>query len=283
VSTQVDREFSIRAKPHLDQAQLQVQELIDRGCPQISELFQKARANVPEFSQTCLGWSSKWRLAADAVPFSRGDRHSDYIREQFETQLFRADELERAIKQTIAEFLTEVRSIESHMLVALRADLADFPESDPVQSLDREQLEVKFQEAIQSAAGTVGDDLQSNVNSQLVSLIAGEVLAQVAVRLGVSAGILGTGAASGWVTLGVGVVIGLVIDQIVMWIWDWWYDPNVELAKQLQSKLLLLEQLICRGDGQSPGLEGKFRELAKSRDLARRAAIESLFHSSGQR
>jgi len=67
-------------------------------------------------------------------------------------------------------------------------------------------------------------DLQADVATQLLSIIAGEVLTQAAVRTGVSAGIVGTGAAFGWATFGVGIVVGLILDQVITWVWDWCAD-----------------------------------------------------------
>ena len=107
--------------------------------------------------------------------------------------------------------------------------------------------------------------------------MAGEVLAQVAVRLGVSAGILGTGAASGWATFGIGLVAGLVVDQIVSRLWDYFADPELELAIELSRSLSQLRDLICHGDNQTIGLDGQFKSWNSQRDTLRRTAVYELF------
>lgn len=264
------------AKPHLAAADRKIELLCRRDYAAISEVFNRARGNADDFASLCLGWSSKWRLAADAVPFTQGDRHTTYIREQFERQMFSESQMERAIEQTVASFLADIRSVESQMLVDLRADVADFPECYNMANWSPELIQSRFDEAIQVAIARTGSDLQANIGTQVISIIAGEVLTQVAVRLGVSAGILGTGAASGWATLGIGVVVGLVIDQIVAWIWDSWADPHGELTQNLIHKLDVLQSLICFGDQQVDGLEQRFKRITEQRSITRRDAILSL-------
>jgi hypothetical protein len=105
-------------------------------------------------------------------------------------------------------------------------------------------------------------------------------MAQVAIRMGVSAGILSTGAASGWATLGVGLVAGVLIDQIVTRIWDWWSEPEAELSFQISKQLSLVHDLICKGDSDSEGLDGRFRRWSIERDRVRREAILKVFFSS---
>jgi hypothetical protein len=269
-----------KIQSHLDRAQDRTRELTEKGFPAIDPLFVRAHDAVLPFSKECMGWRSKWTLVLDAMPFSEGKQHDAFLKNEFERRIFSSDDLEQAIEQTIVDFLTEVRNIESEMLVAMRADIQGLPAFDAITALDRQQLEQRFQQAIAEASGAVGADLNADIHSQVVSLIAGEVLAQVAVRLGVSAGILGTGAASGWATLGVGLIAGLIIDQLVCRIWDWWADPDVELAVQLAGKLSALQQLICEGDSKISGLRGEFRQMAEARDVARRTAIEDMVQQS---
>lgn len=269
-----------KIQSHLDRAQDRTRERAARGFPAIDQLFARAHHAVLPFSKECMGWRSKWTMVLDAMPFSEGKQHDAFLKSEFERRIFSAEELEQAIEQTIVDYLVDVRNIESEMLVAMRADIQGLPAFDTITALDREELEQRFQQAIAEASGAIGADLNADIHSQVVSLIAGEVLAQVAVRLGVSAGILGTGAASGWATLGVGLIAGLIVDQMVSRIWDWWADPDVELAVQLAGKLSSLQQTICEGDSQVTGLRGEFQQMAEARDIARRTAIEGMFQQS---
>jgi hypothetical protein len=66
-----------------------------------------------------MGWRSKWTLVLDAMPFSEGKQHEAFLKDEFERRIFSTDELEQAIEQTIVDFLTEVRNIESEMLSCL--------------------------------------------------------------------------------------------------------------------------------------------------------------------
>jgi hypothetical protein len=165
------------------------------------------------------------------------------------------------------------------MLVDIRADLDDFPSVKFTEWRNDESLKERFEQAIAVAMETNGKDIQSNVGSQLVSLIAGEVLAQVAVRMGVSAGILGAGAASGWATFGIGVVAGVVIDQIVSHVWAFVDDPEKELTYQVQKQIDSLQSLLCNGDDQVTGLKQHFSRIGEERSQLRIIAIEKLFAS----
>jgi hypothetical protein len=272
----ISAETKHKIQLHLDRAQDRTRQKVDRGFPNIDRLFGKAHDQVLPFANVCLGWRSKWSMVVDAMPYSKGGRHGHFLKQEFEKRIFSSQDLEQAIEETVRDYLTEIRNIESEMLVDLRADIADLPAFEAMANWNREQFESRFAQAMTEAAEIVGDDLQSNVSSQVVSLIAGEVLAQVAVRLGVSAGILGTGAASGWATFGVGLIAGLIVDQIVARVWDWWSDPDVELGLQLAAKLNALHDLICDGDDQVLGLRREFARMAEIRDHARRAAIQDL-------
>lgn len=267
------------ASPHLLRCQQRVSAASQRHTEPIVDLLNRAQIKVPKFSKTALSFASKWRLIADAVPYTKGDRNEVFLREQFESTVLRSSDLEDAIEESIASFLQEIRSIENQMLVELRADLDDFPQIDWSKWKDDETMRQQFDIAIATAMDSSNTDFKNAVGSQLISLIAGEVLTQVAVRVGVSAGILGTGAASGWATLGIGVVAGIVIDQIVSTVWKYWDNPETELTDQIQSQLGNLQRLICEGDETTQGLRQHYTRVSEERDSLRRLAILSLLKS----
>ena len=261
------------AKPHLDAAEERIANATRNHFAAIDALFAKSRSKTNDFAKAALGWGSKWRIVADATPFTRGDRHPQYLKEQFELQVLNGEELTKCIAQAVTEFLAEIKSAESKMLVDLRIDIEDLSATYPLGLMDAEQMQSRFDAAIESASLVSGVDLQSNISSQLVSIIVGEVLTQVAVRLGVSAGILGTGAASGWATLGIGVVVGLVIDQIVSIVWNHFSDPTKSLEGELNFQLKVMQRIICYGDENTKGLVQHFDEIARSRAELRRDAV----------
>ncbi len=264
------------ALPHLDFAEERIAEAARKHFGGIDSLFERSRSQTGPFAKSALGWGSKWRLVADATPFTRGDRHAEFLRAQFEGQVLRGEDLTKTIEQAVNAFLAEIRSVESKMLADLRVDVEDLAATNRLSLLDEDALRSHFDAAIECAMQVSGLDLQSNVGSQLVSIIVGEVLTQVAVRLGVSAGILGTGAASGWATLGIGILVGLVIDQIVSAVWNHWNDPTKNLEEELNYQLKVMQRMICYGDDRTKGLAQHFDEIAKTRAELRRTAIFQL-------
>ena len=264
------------AQPHLDLANERIASSIRNPFESINALFGRSRSQSSAFAKSALGWGSKWRIVADATPFTRGDRHREYLKEQFELQVLNGDDLTKAIQQAVTEFLANIRSIESKMLVDLRVDVEDLPHTYGLGMMNADEVQSQFDAAIVNAMQVSGYDLRSNISSQLVSIIVGEVLTHVAVRLGLSAGILGTGAASGWATFGVGVIVGLVIDQLVSAIWNRISDPTKNLEEELNFQLKMMQRIICYGDDNTKGLEQHFEEIANSRAELRRTAVLKL-------
>lgn len=264
------------AAPHLQVASERSHQIIDDQLAPIDTFFQSTKEGTAKFAELSLGWGSKWRLVADSIPYTQGDRHSEYLRSKFEEFVFTPEQFEKVIRQSVDGYLAELRSIESKMLVDLKADLDDFPADSALRRLDATQWQDSFDDAIAKATAAASDQIGSDVATQLVSIITGEVLAQVAVRLGVSSGILTTGAASGWATFGVGVAIGLVIDQLVTIAWDHWSDPKGKLTKQLNMKIQEINILIRNGDSQVQGLRARFRQIADQRAVLRKDAIMEL-------
>jgi hypothetical protein len=269
------------AKPHLSRAEQEAERVIEEHVKALDTFFADAKKGTRTFSEEALSWSSKWRLVADYVPFTYGDRHQKFIRSKFEEHIFKADQLEEAVKQVVRSYLAHIRSIESKMLVDLRADVSDFPTAYPLAQLDDKRLQESYDQALSRAIAATGGDLRADIATQLVSFIAGEVLTQVAVRLGVSAGILGTGVASGWATFGIGVVVGLIVDQIVSWVWDWWADPIGNLAADLDKKLDEMNRLIVDGSTDVQGLRDRLKQFARERAATRRTTVLSLLQSPG--
>lgn len=262
---------------HLARAESEVQSLEGQGHKAIEVLFSNAHENVPSYSESILGWKSKWNLILDKLPGNDQDRHEQFLKQQFEQKIFSPEQLEAAVKQAVRERLVQVRDIENQMLIGLRADIEGLPDLEQLDGQSANEFESRLQSALVQASEVVSKDLSSTIESQMVSLVAGEVMAQVAIRLSVSAGILSTGAASSWATLGIGLVAGVVIDQIVTRIWDWWSEPEAELSFQISNQLNLVHDLICKGDSDSEGLNGRFNKWNAQRSQIRRETILQIF------
>jgi hypothetical protein len=263
--------------PHLETAESRIQESFDEHLAPIRAMFNQSRSHQREFAKLALGWGSKWRLVADATPFTKGGRNEQFLKQKFEEKVLNGDELQKTIEQCVTAFLAQIRSVEGRMLVELQADIQNRSPKIALSKLNQEEMQILFDKTIERAMQVAGGDLQSNISSQLVSLVVGEVLTQVAVRLGVSAGILGTGAATSWATFGIGVVVGIIIDQIVMTIWNKWSDPEGKLVATLNVQLSLMERIICLGEGETKGLLQHFESIAAARSELRRKAVYEIY------
>jgi len=234
------------------------------------------KRRTPAFSKAALSFGSKWRLLTDYVPFTRGDRHEQFLRTKFEEHLFTAAQLEALITQTITGYLDELRSLENEMLVRTRVSAGEFPANYRLAAWNEQQLQAEFQRALARAIAESHKDFAFSAANEVASIIAGEVLAQVAVRLGVSAGILGTGAAASPYTLGIGIVVGLIVDQIIGWIYEWTADPKGALATELNGKFDDIRSLIVNGTGDQPGLRERLKSYAHERAKLRAVALLEL-------
>lgn len=270
------------AGPHLKWAEREAARLLDEHLRQIDEFFDHTSRHTPEFAERALSWGSKWRLVADHLPFTKGDRHRAFIRAQFEQHLFTPAQLSDLVEQVVASHLAHLSSVESEMLVRIRADVADFPEAYPIAQLDQSSLDAQYDEALAQVLTAAASSVRSDVGTLLVSEIAGEVLTQVALKLGVSAGILTTGAASSWATFGVGLVVGLIVDQIVSWVWDRYADPVGSLSSQLDRKLDEMRGLIVEGSDDVQGLRWRLETYADERARVREAAVLAILRETSK-
>ena len=264
------------AKPHLSKAEQECERVIEEHVKALDGFFADSKKNTRGFAADALGWGSKRRLIQDALPFTRSDRHKEFIKGKFEEYVFKPVQLEDAVKQVVKSYIAHTRSIESKMLVDLRTDAGDFPSAYMLTQLDDKRLQESYDTALVKAIEATGGKLQEDVAYGIVSIIAGEVLTQVAIRLGVRAGILGAGAASGTFTLGIGLVVGLIADQIVGFIWDWYSDPKGELSGEIDKKLDEMNRLLVDGSTDVKGLRDRLREFARERAATRQKAVISL-------
>jgi len=279
-SDSIRREASKRIKPTLDWADQESERQLEIHLKAITEYFKSAKKGTRPFADDALGYSSKWRLIADKIPFTDGDRHERYLRGRFEKHVFEATEMAKVIEQSLAGYLGSIQDVENRMLVKMRADVADLPPNSLTYFTDDATLKSAFGDVIRLAAKQSDVDLQSDAAREIASIVAGEVLAFVAVKIGVSAGILSAGAGSSWATLGVGFVVGVIVDQIVSWVWDWWADPTGDLAEKMNNQLDSIHTLMIEGDSKNLGLRSRMQEIMHERSRARRVAMSSLLQEN---
>lgn len=262
--------------PHLLNARSKTEHAIENKLDPVRVFFDDSRKNTRKFAEVALGWGSKWQLLKDQVPFTKGGRHEEFIRSQFEEMIFSSNQLEEVVSNSVSEYLAEIRNIENQMLVDLRADIANYPDAYRLANLNDEEFKQKFDEAIGRAVSKTQSQVHKDVGRGLVSLVVAEVLQKVAIRMGVTSIILGGGAATSTASLGVTIIIGLMIDQIISLVWNWWADPTGNLASDLDKKLNEMRDLICDGDEEIKGLGQSFRSLSIERERIREIAIMDL-------
>ncbi len=265
-----------RIEPTLAKADAEAAAAVERQLAHLTRFFAEARGRTPQFAESVLGWGSKWRFVIDKVPYTKGDRHAEYLRKMFAEQLFSDQELTRAIEQIARGYADSLTDVENQMLVRLRQDIVGLPVAELPQFQDPVALQTAYGSALKQAQTHVGASVNSDVASLVMSLVVQEVVTQVAVRLGVSAGVLSVGAGSSWATFGVGLVIGVIVDQLITYVWDAWADPKGQLAEDMNKKLAELEQLIVVGDEKTPGLRTRLLEFSRQRAEQRRYAIQQL-------
>jgi hypothetical protein len=272
----VRREAQRRIEPTLQWADQESQRLIAIHLRAIEDYFKQAKQGTRPFADDALGYSSKWRLMVDYVPYTDGGRHERYIRSRFEHHVFKAEDLAKVIQASIAGYIVALHDIENRMLVKMRADVADLPSTALPEFADNKVLQAAYVAALNTAVDSSKVDLRADVAREVAAMVAGEVLTFVAVKLGVSGGILAAGAGSSWATFGVGLVVGLIVDQIVSWVWDWWADPKGELATKMNDQLDSILHLMINGDAENSGLRDRLTEIAAERKRIRAVALSSL-------
>jgi hypothetical protein len=198
----------------------------------------------------------------------KGNRNAEFLRQEFEKQIFSSEQLIEAIEKAVADYIRRLEEIENSMLTRMKEDLPELPETSLLKTLEVSQLFGEYQKAVEKVIADMQTATGTSLAVDVVSQIASEVLTQVAIQLGISAGILGTGASSSWATLGISLVIGLVVDWIVSAIWDWYADPKGELAKRIDEKLDTLRNMII------VELRKRLSEIANDRSEIREKIIQ---------
>lgn len=264
-------------KPHLETAHTKTLQAVHAQLQPLRDLFRQSRSGAAGFCDVALGWHSKWCLVKDYTPFIKGNRNELFLRREFEQRVLSQTRLMRAIEQCVTGFVSEIESIESEMLVALRRDLELNQADVSLVRISPAEMQAAFNRAIQTASqgamvGAVTSAGELAVTS-VGTFIVYELCTKIAAELGVSAGIVGTGAAASWETLGLSLLAAVIIDSILSAIWNWWSDPRGKLIGQITGKLSQIEGMVCGGDA---GLQTQFTKLADARAILRRSAIETM-------
>jgi len=256
--------------PYLNDAQSESEAAIEKSLQDIRYFFDDAKKNSRSFAETAMSFGSKWRLMVDYVPFTRGDRNEEFLKQEFEKKIFSPNQLVKAVEQAVAIYIRRIEQIENNMLTRMKEDLPDLPETSPLKMLETSQVFDEYQKSVKKLNADSQTKIGGELAASIASIIAGEILTVVAVRLGISSGILGAGAGSSVYTLGIGIVVGVIVDYIVAKIWDWYADPKGELAKKIDEQL----DTICNHI--TDELQQRLSDFSNSRSHFREEAIYEL-------
>lgn len=277
----------MRLEKRLASADQECEKRLEASLVDLKAFFAAARQGTPRLSEELLGFSSKWYLIVDCVPYTRGDRHQEFLRDRFSENIFSGAQLKSAIENAVKSYLRGIADVENEMLVRMRLDLADLPQSQSPELQTDRAFKAAFDEATNKVQHQLSKDLQADVGCLVVSEVAGnlasritlQILERVAVMLGVDAGILGTGAATSWGTFGASLVVAVIVDWVVTSIWDWWADPKGELTAKLNGELERLEALITNGEDNVVGLRGELQRIGRLRATIRERAVNQVLNS----
>lgn len=241
----------LSVRPYIDQADQRAHDAVDESLGELNAFFEQANTNARPFAETAFSMGTKWRLMVDFVPFTKGNRHEEYLKAKFNEMVFSDEQLVKVVKDTVADYLRRLENIDNKMLVDIRADLPDIAEGSILQTLDEQRLLETYREMIEKVRRLYASKSANDIGANAVSFAAGEitsqVLGQIAVRLGISSGILVSGAGSSLVTLGIGQVVAFIVDYIIAIIWDWYADPKGNLAADIVRGIdsIRNETVIC--------------------------------------
>lgn len=270
-------------EPHLTAADARTQLAGRQSIEAIRQWFTDRKEGSKPFAESALSLRSKWNLARSKLPGPLGGKsnaHRDYLNRQFAEHVFSPDEFRKAIEAAAAFYADQVQATENDLLVALRADLDDFPLEDlpGLRSalLSHDQFERVIREVTPAVARDLGLDCVREVTSFAVSEVAAVVLTAAVTRLGVSTGILAAGAGTSWATLGVSLVAAVAIDHVVGRVIDYVRDPTGQLARQIDTLLDEFGGLVIEGDPATPGLRSALSKFDATRSHLRHEALRRL-------
>lgn len=260
---------------HLDQATEAIERAVNQSLEPLAHLFARAHAGVPEFVDCVLGWTVKFKLAWDLLPGTANIRQQQYLRREFERCVLSESELQQTISGCLRDFMKSVESVESRLLVAINADLEDFPGAVPVGRIDRA--------AYVAACHRLSSDVHFSASSDLVREIAQfaaaelieVLLKRLCRRLTTKAGMYGAGAAGAAWTGGASLMAAILIDSMLEWVWAWVADPHGSLERKLKHHLDDMHNALVGSSAQEDGLRGELLGIANARAAVRQAAIET--------
>ena len=225
----------------------------DQSTMPVEELFDKGRRGARAFAADLLSYWGKLQYARGVVDSGAHDR---YLQECFNRNIFKPDELTKAVESAVSQFVSKMEARENQLLVEIRADLND-SDMGKLASMPTLHAEAEFRRQYQSllvqvtpvVAGDIGIDITKEMlDWTVVTPIVTQIGAELAARLGISGTVLGVGASSGPVTIGISFVVGVLVDKLLDWVFrQAGHNPEGEIASKVVDSLDRLEWLILDG------------------------------------
>lgn len=258
----------------LKECEANCQEAIAEAVKPLSHLFSEARLNTHGFAGAALSLRSTYYSLVDRIPYLTNQNWLEtHLTNKFKEYFFSADDLESALQSGVEAFVAVLDAEENRMLVRLRADLEGLPEGVRP-SLDLSQIPGMYQAALASAheasltKGTevLVDRVMVMVSTEVLIRILSRLLRTTIRRLLTSLGLRGLFTAGGGLTGGpVGLVGGAVLDFLIGSIWEWWTNPQGNLAAKLEADLDAMERALVEGDEENDGIRGVLGKVLKAR------------------
>ena len=240
----------------------------------VADLFKKARGNTRAFAGDSMGLYGKYCALADLIPWTSQARLRQHLETSFATHFFKPEDLSKAIETASERFGGELESIESRMIVRLRAEIESLPDSRRPDAVTPAHLGERMRLELEKARGKVlGANAEHGAvlaGGTVASGVAGPVLV-AAMESAIAAVLARTAGPTAAATTGTGMggplgfVKFLAVEMLVEWVWDWWTDPRGRLATQLDDRLKSMEKAIIEGDGQGPGMGETLKKAGEGR------------------
>jgi len=252
----------------------EVGEAARRAVEPVADLFRKARGNTRAFADDSMSLYGKYCALMDLVPWTSKARLKDHLAASFAGHFFKPEDLAKAIETAAERFGGELESIESRLIVRLRADMESLPPAarpDAV-TITRlgDRLKAEMEKARVKALGANAEHGAVLAGGMVASSVAGPVLV-AAMESAIAAVLARTAGPAAAATTGtslggpLGFVAFLAVEMLVEWVWDWWTDPRGRLASQMDERLKAMEQAITEGDDKGPGMRQTLEKAGKAR------------------
>jgi hypothetical protein len=255
------REARAAIQPLLNRAAERDAAAIQGATADVERLIESRKDNTKDFASELLSLGGKWEYV------SRSDEgYARYIGRTFDKTVLSRAELERELATSVANFQHALVEHDNELLLAARADLADF---SGVSVPRRLSLPDTMGPQTRSIVGEVRSSTQGEIATEVVATIATRIVASVAARAGASGGILAAGAGTSWASLGLSLGVAVLVDAA----FSWFDESEAKVAADTRAALDELTSTVIVGQPGQPGLRPVLRAMAEDRQRAREDAL----------